>query len=421
MKNVLIFPCGSEIGLEIYRSLSSSKFFNLFGGNSVDDHGKFVYQNYISNIPFINNEKFIDSINEIIKKYNIDFIIPAHDSVVLKLAQNEKYLLSPIITSCLNTCIICRSKMKTYEKFDGIIQVPKIYKKNQYSQFPIFLKPDVGQGSKGTQKVNKYEDVEFYLKKDNSLLILEYLPGKEYTIDCFTNRKGELMFAEGRERCRISNGISVNSKFIQNKNFQKIANIINKTLSFQGAWFFQVKERFDGELVLMEIAPRIAGTMELFRVMGVNFIELSLFDKMNIDVNIIFNKIEIEIDRSLKSKFIINNYYSTVYIDLDDTIIKDEKVNINIMKFIYDLKNKNKKIILLSKHKGNIEQTLNKFAISKLLFDEIIILNEIEEKCNYITENSIFIDDSFKERKNVYDKFKIPVFSVDAIETIESI
>jgi hypothetical protein len=36
-KNVLVFPCGSEIGLEIHKSLSYSTHFTLVGGSSVDD------------------------------------------------------------------------------------------------------------------------------------------------------------------------------------------------------------------------------------------------------------------------------------------------------------------------------------------------------------------------------------------------
>ena len=53
MKNILVFPCGSEIGLEIHNALKYSKDFKLFGGSSVDDYGKFVYANYISDIPFL--------------------------------------------------------------------------------------------------------------------------------------------------------------------------------------------------------------------------------------------------------------------------------------------------------------------------------------------------------------------------------
>jgi NADPH:quinone reductase-like Zn-dependent oxidoreductase len=82
-KNVLVFPCGSEIGLEIVKSLRKTIHFKIFGASSVDDHGRFVCKNYIENVPYVEDENFIKKINEIVKKHKIDFIFPAHDSVVL--------------------------------------------------------------------------------------------------------------------------------------------------------------------------------------------------------------------------------------------------------------------------------------------------------------------------------------------------
>ncbi len=419
MKNVLVFPCGSEIGLEINRALAYSKHFTLYGGNSVDDHGKFVYKNYIAGLPFIDAPNFIDEINKIIELHKIDFIIPAHDSVVLKMAENQRIIKATVITSCVETCIICRSKRKTYETFKNIIPIPIVYDFTKKMNFPIFLKPDVGQGTKGTYKVNTKKEVDFYLKKDSTLLVLEFLPGKEYTVDCFTDKNGKLLFVGGRERARIYNGISVNSRPINNPKFQQLAEIINQTLSFQGVWFYQVKERANHELVVMEIAPRIAGTMALYRVLGINFVQLALFDRMGIEVSILKNKFDIEIDRALFARFLFKKYYSYVYIDLDDTIICNNAVNADIMKFLYQARNMGKKIILLSRYKKDIKAILSKFAISNLLFDDIILIEGNQNKAKYIKNiDSIFIDDSFAERKAVLDTLNIPVFSLDAIESL---
>jgi hypothetical protein len=285
--------------------------------------------------------------------------------------------------------------------------------------FPVFLKPDVGQGTKGTYIAETKEEVDLYLKKDPTLLVLEYLPGKEYTVDCFTDKNGELLFAEGRERIRIYNGISVNSKQVNASKFQQMAEIMNRTLSFQGAWFYQVKERANGEMVLMEIAPRIAGTMALFRALGVNFIQLSLFDRMGLEVSILNNKLDIEIDRALFSRFSIKVNYAYVYVDLDDTLIADDAVNMNIITFLYQARNMGKKIILLSKHNKNIKETLSRFAISHLLFDEIIPLDQDKNKSGYMKHlDSILIDDSFAERKEVFDTLNVPVFGLDAVESL---
>lgn len=418
-KNVLVFPCGSEIGLEVNRALADSTHFSLFGASSLDDHGKFVYKNYIPKLPWVEAPGFIEKLNNIIDTFQIDFIIPAHDSAVLKMANNRSKINAVVITSSPKTCRICRSKDQTYKTFHDLIPTPHIYQKNGQMTFPAFLKPNVGQGSKGTYTVNSKEEADFYLKKDSSLLALEYLPGKEYTIDCFTNKDGKLLFSEGRVRSRISNGISVNSKHVKSQQFQKIAEIINNTLSFRGVWFFQVKERANEEMVLMEISPRIAGTMALFRVTGVNFILLSLLDRMGCDVSVLQNEFDVEIDRALFARFILNIEYEYVYIDFDDTIIVNDKVNTSLMKFLYQSKNSNKKIILITKHKCNITETLNRFAISSLIFDEIIHLEDSLKKSDYIkNKNSIFIGDSFIERNEILTRLNIPAFGLDAVESL---
>ena len=418
MKNVLVFPCGSEVGLEINRALADSTHFCLYGASTVNDHGRFVYERYIGDVPFVDSPDFIDEINRIAALFHIDFIFPAHDSVLVKLAENQALLGAVVVASCAETCRLCRSKLKTYERFEKLIATPKVYREVDSMEYPVFLKPDVGQGSKGTYKVNTREEVEFYYKQDPSLLALEYLPGKEYTVDCFTDCRRRLLFAAGRERSRISNGISVHSRSEPDDRFWKMAEIINQTLLFRGVWFFQVKERVNGDFVLMEIAPRVAGTMALVRVAGVNLAQLSLFDRMGIDVCILQNPIDVEIDRALFSRFSISYEYSSVYVDLDDTIIVNNLVNTTMMKFLYQARNAGKKIVLLSRHeKSELLSYLEQFAISAALFDKIVPVAKGERKSAYIIElNSVFIDDSFAERKEVFDLLHIPVFSLDALE-----
>lgn len=326
-KNVLVFPCGSEIGLEVHRSLKYVKDFDLYGASSVDDHGKFVYERYISGVPQVEDDGFIQRLELIIKKYDIDFVIPAHDSVVVKLAQNREALSATIITSSAETCEIARSKRKTYELLEGIIRTPRIFDDGDELQFPVFLKPEVGQGSKGTFKADNKDDLDYALRLNSTLMILEYLPGDEYTVDCFTDKEGALLFAQPRTRSRVSNGISVNSTLTYGEEFQVIARKINEVLQFRGVWFFQVKRNADGELVLLEIAPRVAGTMALSRMLGVNLPLLSLYDAGDTPVQILKNNFSLTIDRALDTKFALDISYTNVYIDFDDTIVLDEKPN----------------------------------------------------------------------------------------------
>jgi predicted ATP-grasp superfamily ATP-dependent carboligase len=421
--NILVFPCGSEIGLEIYNSLKWSSFINLFGASSASDHGEYVYKNYIGNLPMVESEDFITRLNKVIDKYKIDFIFPAHDSVVLKLAENQSAIGCQVITSPVETCKICRSKKQTYETLKSVVRVPRVYNsKKKDLKFPLFLKPEVGQGSKGIFKALNAKDVEFYLEKDLTLLLLEYLPGREFTVDCLTDRYGQLSVIAPRERLRVINGISVKSKPISDKRVIDIASKINQKLKFRGAWFFQLKESADNELVLMEVAPRIAGTMGLTRVRGINLALLSIFDRLNLDINIINNHYKIEIDRALISRYNIELDYKKVYIDLDDTLIVKGEVNPWIVTFLYQSLNKEKEIHIISRHKQRFNEDTQEFLIAHKLasFSELVIdVPQDREKYEYIDANeAIFIDDSFSERNKVFKKLNIPVFDVSSIEAL---
>lgn len=419
-KNVLVFPCGSETGLEIYQSVKDSIHFELFGLNSVDDHGKFVYHNYIDGIGFINESNFINTLNDIIQKYKIDLVYPTMDSVIKFLKQNEKLISSPVVGSEYETTEICESKLLTYQKLNGAVKCPTIYDTvNDNLVFPLFVKPIIGYGSRNSYKVSNLSQIK---KLDFSKnILLEYLPGDEYTIDCFTNLKRELVFVGARHRRRTVNGISVNtcSNPELTKEFISTAQKINTQIHFKGSWFFQMKKNIENEYTLLEVACRFAGSSSVHRVQGANFALANLFLASGTDIEFIINPIKVELDRALDSKYKLDIHYNEVYIDLDDTIIVNDKINLDAIKFMYQCINSNIRLILITKHIENIEKTLFKYKINNL-FDEIIQIKKEDEKFFYLNTNNnpIFIDDSYNERKKVFQKFNIPVFSVDAIKSL---
>jgi hypothetical protein len=421
-KNILVFPCGSEIGLEIYRSLEHSQHFNLIGASSVDDHGRFVYNNYVGNIPFINDSKLVTSLKAVINTFSIDAIYPAMDEVIFVLKSKEEELGCKVIGSPAYSTEICYSKAKTYSLFNDHLVVNKQFRNiADVEKYPVFLKPDIGYGSRGTMKIADSKQLNSALEKSPGSLILEFLPGDEYTIDCFTDRHRTLRFVGPRKRNRIMNGISVNTNTFAFENFQEfygIAEKINAVLHLRGAWFYQCKRDETGKLVLMEIAARLAGSSAVYRCQGVNFGLLSCFDAFDFEVSFVNNKFSVELDRALENKYKVDIEYKTVYIDLDDTILINGQVNTTMMKFLYQCLNEGKKLVLITKHVLDLSETLNKYRLQNL-FDEIVHKEMKMLKHEFCTEpSSIFIDDSFAERKSVSDNCKIPVFAPDAVECL---
>jgi len=420
---VLIFPGGTEIGLEINKALRNCKDIILYSANSnVSNHAPYVFRNYFI-VPDIKSKNWLKELNKIIVNKQIDYIYPAYDDIIIALAENQKNLKAKLIIPPLKTCLIARSKRKTYENFKGILPIPKIYENSkEVQEWPIFLKPDQGQGSQNTYQAYDIKELEFYLRKNSDLMILEFLPGKEYTIDCFSNRKREILFCSGRERVRIKNGISVNSKIVNNPLWQEYAQKISNQLEIYGAWFFQMREDRRGQLKLLEIAPRIGGTMATHRVKGINFPLLSIYEQAGIDVQIMLNDYKVEIDRALINRYKHNIQYKTIYVDFDDTLIIGNKVNTRLIFFLYQSLNKGKKIILLTKSKKNILSMLKRYSISEKIFSRIIHINKDDLKINHINlksaRSAIFIDDSFSERKAIANKYKIHTFDCSMLEIL---
>ena len=418
-KNILVFPCGSEIGLEIYNSVKYSTYFNLIGANSVDDHGKFIYDNYIGGLPFVNEPNIITELNKIVKEKNIDAIYPTMDLAIKILKKYEKELGCKVVAPSLQTVELCLSKEKTYNKLKNIIKTPKVYENiEEIDEYPVFVKPKIGYGAIGTKLINNKKQLEDFINNsDKENLILEYLPGEEYTIDCFTDKNGKLMYASARGRNRIKSGISVNTSFVEDqKEFKEFVDKINEKIQFRGAWFAQVKRNIKGELSLLEIASRFGGSSSLCRGIGVNFPQMSLFDAFDYDLNILKNNCNIVMDRALDNIFRCDIKYNTVYVDYDDCIVLEKnKVNVELISFLYKAINENKKVILLSKHKGDLEKELKEYRINNI-FDIVIHIKPTEEKAKYIEDkDAIFIDDSFSERKKIKEKFDMYVFSPDMI------
>lgn len=418
--NILVFPGGTEIGLEIHKALSQCKDIKLFSaGQDVPNHAPFVYARHFL-VPSIHEEGWVESLNQITTENSIDYIFPAYDDVLVALAQNAGVIKAKIVTSPLETAKITRSKSMTYHHMAGFLPVPVIYPDiASVDRFPVFVKPDKGQGSQDTHVAGSREHLALLFNDNKERIITEYLPGNEYTVDCFSDRVAGLLFCGGRERVRTKSGISMSSRTSDCQDiFAEYARILSGRLAFHGAWFFQVKRDREGVFKLLEVAPRIAGTMALHRVQGINFPLLSIYEQERIPLVLLKNSGDIEIDRALVNRYRQRIEYSTVYVDLDDTLILNDKVNVQVISFLYQCVNKGKKIVLVTKHDGDLEETLKKFRLHGIC-DEIIHIDRAAAKADYINgRDAILIDDSFSERKSASDKLGINTFDCSMVEVL---
>lgn len=419
--NVIIFGGGGYNAQEVYWALKDTVRYHPILASSNDNHSTFISRDAITNLPYDNDPNFIDALNKVIDTKNIKFVIPTHDTNAMILMENEKKIHAIVVCSPYETTKICRYKSLTYKTLEDTDFVPKTYNIGDKMEYPVFAKDDKGQGGRNAALIKNSDDLK-QLDLDIRYVLCEYLPGKEITIDCFTDRHGKLCFVQPRVRERLLNGISARATLTElTPEINHIVTTINEKIKFRGYWYVQCRQDKNGKFKLMEISTRFAGTFNLSKNLDVNLPLLALADFSEMDVKIVPNKAKVVLDKSYIDRYKLLYDYKRVYIDFDDTIVFGrKKYNPEAMRFLYQCINDDKEIILITKHAYDIQQDMKNIRFNPELFDQIIEVPEDEPKYRYMSNDvpSIFIDNAFAERIDVKEHLSMPTFDVCNIECL---
>jgi hypothetical protein len=368
IKNILIYPTDNNIADLIIEALKYYKDIKLIvvANNKINHTSKFQ-KNYIIPSKF-KNEKFL-YLKKIILKENIKYCFPTDLDTKIELLEKKKqeFLNIEIISSPLRTL--------------KILSNPK--KKSQ---------------------LLSYFKLNFNIKRRKCMF---------FTIFCISDRERGLLFCKGINNRYLKKKYLGKISILFKSIFYEYATLISQKIKFYGAWSFQVG-KYKNDYWVVDISQSFKKSYKIFRFLGINFALLSIYEQIRDDFQILENRYSLKkIDRN---KYRIKINYKQVYVDFDDTIIIKEKRNPQIIQYLYYCRKKSKKIILITKHQKNIYNTLERFKIALKLFNEIIHLKHNEEKSNYIKKkDSIFIDDSFHERKMVKERLKISTFDISMI------
>ena len=234
-------------------------------------------------IPGGKSADFVDHLVGRCKEHEIDILVPTVDCELIPIARAKesfrssgtRLLLSPL--SSLKTCL---DKWNLAQLRSESIPLPlsTLFVQSRLPdgwEFPLVLKPRQGSGSNGVHVIYSQEDLN-RLDPDPSMLMQEFLPGSEYSVDVFVTSEGEVKAAVPRERLKIDSGIAVMSRTVKNPTLESLARIVARVLGIRFTANIQFKfNRYD-EPVLMEVNPRFSGTMSLTVESGVNMPLLSI-------------------------------------------------------------------------------------------------------------------------------------------------
>jgi carbamoyl-phosphate synthase large subunit len=115
------------------------------------------------------------------------------------------------------------------------------------------------------------------------LLVTEFLPGEEYSVDCLTDR-GKTVLAVPRLREKMVNGISTKGRFVYDSEITRYCTQIIETIGLHGNIGLQVKRSEVGNPLLLEINPRVQGTIVAALGAGVNLPLLAIKQELGMAI-----------------------------------------------------------------------------------------------------------------------------------------
>ena len=216
-------------------------------------------------IPLAGNKNFLPILKKIVKKNNINLVVPTVDEEIIKISTSK---VISTISYIPNIHFIKRTMdkyilIKELKKIN--FQTPKTYLSNRNDiPFPkkYIIKPRFGRGSKNIHFIKNHQQIRGYLSlynaKSKNIIVQEFIKGIEYTIFVGMS-KNEVPIKILPFKVTQKKGITISGEIDNNI---RVINFVKKFCKY-----FKTKNSFNLQLIVskkgiytIEINPRISTT-----------------------------------------------------------------------------------------------------------------------------------------------------------------
>lgn len=318
--NILMTGGGAPGAAGILKCLQQIKAFHVIIADA-NPNAVARYMGYpFEVIPLASDPLFAEALLSLCKKNNIQVILPLVTKELIPLSLYQKDFenagvrlpISPTASleiannkSLLYQFLQWRSiAVPDFRVAENKEQFKKAVEELGYPSKPVCFKPSVSNGSRGFRIINEqmneldllfnHKPTSTYISLNDAvrilssglfpeLLISEYLPGEEYSVDCLANH-GESILIVPRLRARMINGISVDGEFVNEGNIIAYCRQIIKELQLHGNIGIQVKRSAANQFLILEINPRVQGTISAGLGAGINLPVLAIKQELGLPI-----------------------------------------------------------------------------------------------------------------------------------------
>lgn len=196
------------------------------------------------------------------RRERVSLVVPTRDAELPVLAEAaERFLRAGVrvVVSPPEAVAECLDKRRFAAACAALgCATPHEYADPASAQFPVFVKPRVGQAGRGTARIDSAEVLARRGFDPTSEILQEFVADPEFTIDVFVDWDGRLISAVPRRRVRVVDGESVVGCTVRDEVLAGAAGRLAQRLGLRAHVTVQAFRGSD-RIRFVEVNPRFGG------------------------------------------------------------------------------------------------------------------------------------------------------------------
>lgn len=242
---ILVGSCGGLTGSYLVRQFHQIPGCYVIGADAETGNSTRYFTDEFSCLPHVSSPDFVPQLICLLREKKVDCYFPTHSREILEISRletqlrsvwNGGFLVSPYETfEALNNK---RTANETLRKAG--IPVPELLENYCGTiQYPVFMKPDEGSGSRKAMAIETPLLHRAYRDLDPSCSFYQLIEGQEYTVDCIFDTQGHLLAYNQRLRCKRMGGAVIMTQNNYDFDISPWLKKLEKAFIFKGCVNFQ--------------------------------------------------------------------------------------------------------------------------------------------------------------------------------------
>jgi len=231
-------------------------------------------------VPRADTDEYIPALLQAVREHGVALLVPATDLDLLSLARARDEFAAAgctVMIASEPTIRACRDKAETAKLITraGLAAIPTVALGEFLDRpfYPCFAKPVCGSASVGAAVIRDEQALGAHLATfGRDMVVQEYAPGQEFTLDVYRTRDGSVCCVVPRQRLAVRSGEV--EKGVTVKDDSLIQAVVTLAEALGDLWgVFCCQCRRDGPKAqprFFEINPRFGGGATLSIVAGAN-------------------------------------------------------------------------------------------------------------------------------------------------------